>query len=98
MPPRVAGQIATVLVAFAVTGDSPSQISVGKDTKVPPPATALIIPAVKPAPKDRAECAPFMMEGSRRRIRGPPSANRGECRARAYLSGRSVRARTYRHP
>jgi hypothetical protein len=56
MPPKAAGQIATVLVAFAATGDNLSHISVGNDTSVPPPATALIIPAAKPAQNARAEC------------------------------------------
>jgi hypothetical protein len=37
--------MATVLVAFAVTPLSPSQISVGKEMRVPPPATELIAPA-----------------------------------------------------
>ena len=43
--PTVPGQIATVLVALAVTESSPSQINVGNDTSVPPPATELIAPA-----------------------------------------------------
>jgi hypothetical protein len=43
----VPGQIATVLVAFAVIESRPSQISVGKDSSVPPPATELIAPARK---------------------------------------------------
>jgi hypothetical protein len=40
-----AGQMATVLVALAATDGSPSQISVGNETSVPPPATELIAPA-----------------------------------------------------
>jgi pantetheine-phosphate adenylyltransferase len=47
MPPRDPGQIATVLVAFAATEFSPSQISVGNVSSVPPPATELIAPAAK---------------------------------------------------
>ena len=43
--PTVPGQIATVLVAFAVTEFKPSQINAGNDTRVPPPATELIAPA-----------------------------------------------------
>ena len=35
----------TVLVAFAVTGDSPSQMSEGNVTSVPPPAIELMPPA-----------------------------------------------------
>src|ERR1035441_9180471 len=48
--PSVPGQIATVLVAFAVTELSPSQISAGKETSVPPPATELMAPAKNAAP------------------------------------------------
>ena len=51
MLPRVPGQMATVLVAFAVTDDSPNQINVGKLTSVPPPATELIMPARNAAVK-----------------------------------------------
>jgi hypothetical protein len=51
MLPTVPGQIATVLVAFAVTGLSPSQISMGNETSVPPPATELMAPATKAAAK-----------------------------------------------
>jgi hypothetical protein len=43
--PSDPGQIATVLVAFAVIEGSPSQMSVGNETSVPPPATELIAPA-----------------------------------------------------
>ena len=45
MLPTVPGQIATVLVALAVTEFKPSQISAGKESSVPPPATELIAPA-----------------------------------------------------
>ena len=45
MLPIVPGQIATVLVAFAVTEFSPSQISAGNESSVPPPAMELIAPA-----------------------------------------------------
>src|ERR1039458_1134868 len=54
--PTVPGQMATVEVALAVTESSPSQISVGNDTSVPPPATELIEPARKAAPKETAAC------------------------------------------
>ena len=56
MLPTVPGQIATVLVAFAVTEFSPSQISAGKETSVPPPATELMAPARNAAPKATAAC------------------------------------------
>jgi hypothetical protein len=48
--------MATVLVAFAVTEPRPSQISAGNDTSVPPPATELMAPARKAAPKATAAC------------------------------------------
>jgi hypothetical protein len=48
--------MATVLVAFAATEFRPSQINVGKDTKVPPPATELIAPATKAEAKATAAC------------------------------------------
>jgi hypothetical protein len=41
-------------VALAVTELSPSQISVGKDSSVPPPATELIAPARKADPNATA--------------------------------------------
>ena len=47
MLPMVPGQIATVLVALAETEFSPSQMSAGKETRVPPPATELMAPARK---------------------------------------------------
>src|ERR1700731_4083576 len=56
MLPTSPGQIATVLVALAVTEDRPSQISVGKVTSVPPPATELIAPARNAAPNAGAAC------------------------------------------
>ena len=43
--------MATVLVALAVTEFNPSQIRVGKESRVPPPATELIAPARKADPK-----------------------------------------------
>lgn len=49
-----AGQMATVLVALAVTEGRPSQINVGKDTNVPPPAMELMAPARKAAAKATA--------------------------------------------
>src|SRR5688500_3222425 len=39
---------AKVLVALAMTGGVPNNNSVGNVTRVPPPATALIIPAAAP--------------------------------------------------
>ena len=56
MLPTVPGQIATVLVALAVTEFSPSQISAGKEISVPPPATELMAPARNAAPKATAAC------------------------------------------
>jgi len=43
--------MATVLVAFAMVEGKPTQMSDGKDTSVPPPATELIAPATKAARK-----------------------------------------------
>src|SRR5262249_23013750 len=43
--PNEAGQRPIVLVTFATIGSRPIQSSAGKETNVPPPATALIIPA-----------------------------------------------------
>ena len=43
--PSDPGQIATVLVALAVTDGRPIQISTGKVMSVPPPATELMAPA-----------------------------------------------------
>ena len=54
MLPTVPGQIATVLVAFAVTEFSPSQMRVGNEMRVPPPATELIAPAANAAPNAAA--------------------------------------------
>ena len=54
MLPTVPGQIATVLVAFATTGLSPSQMSVGNDNKVPPPATEFMAPAANAEPNAAA--------------------------------------------
>src|ERR1035437_2774924 len=48
--------MATVLVAFAVTELRPNQISAGKETSVPPPATELMAPARNAAPKATAAC------------------------------------------
>jgi hypothetical protein len=48
--------MATVLVAFAVTELRPSQISTGKETSVPPPATEFMAPAKNAAPKATAAC------------------------------------------
>src|SRR3954465_7576043 len=46
----VPGNSATVLEAFAIVGGNPARVSAGKLTNVPPPATAFIAPAIKPAP------------------------------------------------
>ena len=51
MPPSDPGQIATVLVAFAIVDGNPTQTSDGNDRSVPPPATELIAPAMKAAMK-----------------------------------------------
>ena len=42
------------LVALAVTESSPSQMSVGNETRVPPPAIELMAPARKAAPNATA--------------------------------------------
>jgi hypothetical protein len=55
-PPTVPGQIATVLVAFAVTDGRPSQTRVGKVRRVPPPAMELMAPARKAAAKAASSC------------------------------------------
>ena len=46
--------MATVLVALAATELRPSQIKAGNETRVPPPATELMTPARKAAPKAAA--------------------------------------------
>jgi hypothetical protein len=48
---HVPGTSATVLVALAMIGECPAQMSEGKVSSVPPPATALIIPAAIAEPK-----------------------------------------------
>ena len=50
-PPSDPGQIATVLVALAIVDGSPTQMSAGNDTSVPPPATELMAPATNAATK-----------------------------------------------
>ena len=45
-----------MLVALAVTELSPSQMSAGKDTRVPPPAIELMAPARNAAAKATAAC------------------------------------------
>ena len=57
MLPTVPGQMATVLVALAATELSPNQISVGKETSVPPPAMELMAPARNAAVNAIAACA-----------------------------------------
>ena len=44
----------TVLVALAITGESPAASSAGKVISVPPPATELIAPAENAARKSTA--------------------------------------------
>ena len=56
MVPTVPGQMATVLVAFALMEGSPSQIRVGNVSSVPPPATELMAPATKAAPNATKAC------------------------------------------
>ena len=51
MAPSDPGQMATVLVAFAIVDGSPTHTSAGNDTSVPPPATELIAPATNAAMK-----------------------------------------------
>ena len=54
MLPTVPGQMATVLVALAVTPSRPRASRVGYEIKVPPPATELIAPAAKAEPNAAA--------------------------------------------
>src|SRR5215469_6388042 len=56
------GQRATVLLAFAFTGGMPRNSNVGKETKLPPPATALIAPA-RSAAKNRIVAWKRFMNG-----------------------------------
>ena len=56
MVPTVPGQMATVLVAFALMDGSPNQISVGNVSSVPPPATELMAPATKAEPNATTAC------------------------------------------
>src|ERR1039458_8894654 len=72
--PTVPGQMATVEVALAVTESRPSQISVGNDTSVPPPATELMEPATKAAPKETAACGRSSPEGKPQDTAGSRSA------------------------
>src|SRR5262249_17535799 len=51
IPPSDPGHSDTVLVTFAWMGSTPTQMSAGKLTRVPPPATELIMPARKPGAK-----------------------------------------------
>ena len=51
MAPSDPGQMATVLVAFAIVEGSPTHTSAGNDTSVPPPATELMAPAMNAAMK-----------------------------------------------
>src|SRR5579883_2645426 len=56
-PPTEPGQVATVLVALAITEGRPIQTSVGKEIRVPPPAMELIAPARKAATAAALACA-----------------------------------------
>ena len=56
MVPTVPGQMATVLVALALMDGSPSQMSVGNVSSVPPPATELMVPATKAEPNATSAC------------------------------------------
>src|SRR5581483_6179813 len=58
--PTVPGQMATVLVALAVTEFSPSQMSAGNEINVPPPATEFTAPARNAATNDTAACGKVM--------------------------------------
>ena len=49
------GQTAAVLVAFALIGGMPLKSSAGKEIKLPPPATELIVPATMAAMKRKIE-------------------------------------------
>src|ERR1051325_3205381 len=88
MPPSDAVQIPTVLVAFAVTEGNPIQISTGKGTSVPPPATEVMAPAMNEAAnatnketdggdKERRYCSPLEIPEYGRR-RGGLHQNRCE--------------------
>jgi hypothetical protein len=46
-----------VLVALAFTGGMPTNNSVGKEMKLPPPATELTAPAVTAAANKMGQCA-----------------------------------------
>ena len=50
------GHNATVLLALAWTGGTPVNNMMGKDTKLPPPATAFSVPAITPAKKRTMAC------------------------------------------
>ena len=60
------GHRATVLLALASTGGTPTKIITGKEMKLPPPATALIVPAIAPVNKRMMaclKCKPGMYHG-----------------------------------
>src|SRR5512140_3382007 len=89
---RAPGRSATVLVAFATSGDSPAATSAGKVRSVPPPAIALMIPARK---ADAAAMArrPTGMAGSAEvRSRGATSLGIGEERPARREDMRATRA------
>jgi len=56
MLPRIPGQSAIVFVAFAWIGGTPTSSSAGKLRKLPPPATAFIIPLTTAIPKSNPAC------------------------------------------
>jgi hypothetical protein len=49
-----------VLVVLAMMGSRPTQMSAGNESSVPPPATELIMPAIKAAAKMTISCQIFI--------------------------------------
>src|ERR1700688_1221071 len=86
MVPTVPGQIATVLVALALIEGSPSQIKVGNVSSVPPPATELMVPAMKAEPKATSARQGLREAGS------PRNAIRGNMRQRFSLTSTDAHA------
>src|ERR1700761_2111274 len=83
MVPTVPGQMATVLVAFALMEGRPSQINVGKVSNVPPPATELMAPATNAEPNATNACQGAMEAGGaiRKNMRQKFSLTSEEARA-----------------
>ena len=50
------GHRATVLVALASTGGTPTKSIMGNERKLPPPATAFSVPAITPVKNKRMAC------------------------------------------